>query len=393
MNQAQTLSHTMSFNKNDKCGFWSATRKRIFQSTFMVKLLNWEYWDFNVVYASVAVLHLWQSIKARSFFYFSASNPGLENAGFIGERKSSIMELIPSDVQPKWFLVDGFDFEKVLNKIRQNEITFPLIAKPNIGERGQGVAKINNESELRAYFEGINVPFLIQGFVEGPLELGVFYFRIPGEARGKVSSIVAKEFLELKGDGYSTLAELVEANPRARFVSEFLSKKHVSIWNTVLKRSERVRLEDIGNHCRGTTFINDNERITPELEKVIDKLSKQIPGFYFGRYDLRATSYEALERGEFQILELNGAGAEPAHIYQPGFSFWEGQKVLLHHWKVLYKISMANKAKGEKFWNLKEATVVKKEHKKMLSMIGVHLAQAPPSLPKGEEQYIKETTN
>jgi len=360
----------MSFKKDDQSGFWKATKTRIFQSSFMVKLLNWEYWDFNVVYASVGVLHIWQSLKARSFFYFSASNPGLENAGFIGERKSSIMDKIPANVQPNWFLVDGLGFDQIIQKVKENEISFPLIAKPNIGERGQGVAKINNESELFNYFQRINVPFIVQGFVEGPLELGIFYYRIPGETRGTISSIVAKEFLELKGDGILTLAELVESNPRARFVQDFLSKKHASFWNDVVKKGERVRLEDIGNHCRGTTFLNGNAHISPKLEKVIDELSQQIPGFYFGRYDLRATSFEALENGEFQILELNGAGAEPAHIYQPGFSFWEGQKVLLHHWRVLFKISMANRAKGEKFWTLKEAKKIKKDHKVMLDKIG-----------------------
>jgi len=370
MEQTQILIHSKTFNKRENFRFWSSIQTKILQSTFVVKLLNWEYWDFNVVYASVGILHIWQSIKARSFFYFSASNPGLENAGFIGERKSSIMELIPAKVQPKWFLVDGNAFDEVMQKVVKNGITFPLIAKPNIGERGQGVAKINDEKELFDYFQRIHVPFLIQGFVEGPLELGIFYYRLPGESKGKVSSIVAKKFLEIKGDGLSTLAELVEANPRARFVQSFLSKKHAHLWFEVLKSGERIRLEDIGNHCRGTTFINDNEHISPKLEKVIDELSQQIPGFYFGRYDLRTTSFEALEKGEFQILELNGAGAEPAHIYQPGFSFLEGQKVLLHHWKVLFEISMANKANGENFWNMKAAVKIKKAHKQMLGRIG-----------------------
>ena len=373
MNQSSFLNQNMeiSFKQNEILKPIKSAKSRFFNATFMVKLLNWEYWHFNVVYAAVGVLHIWQSIKARSFFYFSASNPGLENAGFIGEKKSSIMELIPDSVQPKWFLVDGMEFKFVVENVETSGIAFPLIAKPNIGERGQGVAKIANAIELKQYFETINVPFIIQEFVEGPLELGVFYYRLPGAANGTVSSIVAKEFLELKGDGISTLSEMVEANPRARFVKNFLSQKHASVWNKVLKRGETIKLEEIGNHCRGTTFLDGNQFITPKFEAVIDGLSKKIPGFYFGRYDLRAKSFEALENGEFQILELNGAGAEPAHIYQPGFSFWEGQKVLLHHWKVLFQISMGNKKQGTKFWNLKEAAAVKTKHKIAINSIGI----------------------
>ena len=371
MNQPPSLYQTMeiSFKQNEILKSIKALKNRFLNATFMVKLLHWEFWDFNVVYAAVGVLHIWQSIKAKSFFYFSASNPGLENSGFIGEKKSGIMELIPDNVQPKWFLVDKLEFNSVIENIEIIGISFPLIAKPNIGERGKGVSKIANALELRQYFKNINVPFIIQEFVDEPLELGVFYYRMPGSENGIVSSIVAKEFLQITGNGISTLAEMVEANPRARFVKDFLSQKHADVWNEVLKRGETLKLEEIGNHCRGTTFLDGNQFITPKFEAVIDGLSHKIPGFYFGRYDLRAKSFEALENGDFQILELNGAGAEPAHIYQPGFSFWEGQKVLLHHWKVLFQISMINKKQGIKFWTLKEAKKVQFAHKNSLNAI------------------------
>ena len=343
---------------------------KLLQSSFWVKLTHWEFWDFNVVYALTGILHLWQSLKSGSFFYFSAANPGLENSGFIGETKSSIMALLPEDKQPAWFLVSKESVEMVLQSIEKHQLTFPLIAKPNVGERGKGVSKINSEQELRAYHNQISVPYIVQTYVDLPLELGVFYYRFPNQPQGVVSSVVKKGFLTLAGDGKSTLNELVEANPRASFVADYLSRKFENRWNEVLPKGEKLELEGIGNHCRGTTFLNGNGLISERLIQVFDALSQSVPGFYFGRYDLRAASVEALEKGDFQILELNGAGAEPAHIYQPGFSFWEGQRVLLHHWQVLHEISRQNHEAGVPFWTLKQARSIRKKHLANLSSIG-----------------------
>ena len=53
-------------------------------------------------------------------------------------------------------------------------------------------------------------------------------------------------------------------------------------------------------------FINSNHLITPALSASFDRISKQIDGFYFGRFDLRVKTIEDLEAGNIQILELNG---------------------------------------------------------------------------------------
>ena len=87
-------------------------------------------------------------------------------------------------------------------------------------------------------------------------------------------------------------------------------------------------------------------------------MSKQVDGFFYGRYDLRCASYEALYNGEMKIMELNGAGAEPAHIYHPGFSIVEAYKVLFNHWKILGQISRANHKKGVEYMTLREAKEV-----------------------------------
>ena len=51
---------------------------------------------------------------------------------------------------------------------------------------------------------------------------------------------------------------------------------------------EKVLLEPIGNHCRGTRFINFNHVINEDLNTAFDKISLPIKGFYYGRFDLKA---------------------------------------------------------------------------------------------------------
>jgi hypothetical protein len=341
----------------------------ISRSTFWVKLRNWEYWPFGVVYAGVFLLHLWQSLKARSFFYFSAANPGLENSGFIGERKSEIMRKIPSGLQPDWFLSENQDEAEFLDAFHSSGLSFPVICKPDVGERGQGVKKVHSLVEILEYHRRSPAPFLVQGFVDLPMELGIFYVRLPGAEKGRITSVVEKQFLSIRGDGEKTLSELVQDFPRARFVAPFLKSKFSEQWETILPGGTVLELEGIGNHCRGTTFLDSQHRISPELENQMDRISQQIGGFFFGRFDLRAASQEDLEAGRLQILELNGAGAEPAHIYQPGFSFWKGQKVLWQHWQWLFAISREQHRNGVPYWNLAQARTIRKIHKNRLDHV------------------------
>ena len=73
---------------------------------------------------------------------------------------------------------------------------------------------------------------------------------------------------------------------------------------------------------------------------MIDEICRQIPDFYFGRLDIRYESRELLEQGKsFSIMEVNGAGSEPTHIYDPRHSFFLPGRKLYRHWMILYKIS------------------------------------------------------
>ncbi len=329
---------------------------------FFVRLFNWEYWPFNIVYIPVGVYYVWLAIKARSLFFFAASNPAIETGGMFGESKWKIFKLLPADSYPPTLLINGeTDAGNILRLINDNSLSYPLIAKPDRGERGWMVSKIHSEAELCSYAAKMKSDFLIQAYVDMPVELSIFYYRYPGSEKGIVSSIVVKEMLQVTGNGKSTLLELITRYPRALLQLDVLKKAWGNKLNEVPPDGEKIILVPIGNHSRGAKFIDACHLIDAELTGFIDSLSKKIPGFFFGRFDLRCQSIESLKAGKnYQILELNGAGAEPAHIYHPGYSLWQAYKVLFHHFHVLYQISIINHRAGAPYMNLKEYLAMQK---------------------------------
>lgn len=329
---------------------------------FWIKLTQWEYWSFDTLYFPVKIYFTWLSLKNRSFFFFTSANPSIDFGGMLGESKSKIFDLIPSEYLPTMKLIEARDLDSAI--AFGKKLGYPVIAKPDIGERGKLVEKISNQEELVYYTRKCPVNFLIQELVDYPVELGVFYVRNPNEETGTVTSIVQKKFLSVMGDGNSSVRSLLQNDARASLQIDFNHSRFSGIMDLVPEHGENVRVEAIGNHCRGTAFLDATTEINEKLNHAIDKLSKQIKGFYFGRYDLRCASFGDLrELKNFKILELNGAGAEPAHIYQPGFSLLKAYKVLFWHFKKLSQISAVNRKNGIRHWSFKDGMKKLKEIK------------------------------
>jgi len=332
---------------------------------FYIKLRSWEYWPMWIVYMPLGLYYTYLAIRARSFFFFSASNPSIETGGMFFESKWSIFKLIPSHYYPATILVDPkMDLSVIETKLKEADIHFPIIAKPDRGERGWCVKKLHNSIALAEYIAQTPIPFLIQTYVDYPVELSVFYYRHPNSTKGTVTSVTYKKLLSVVGDGFSTIEALMRKKDRAFLQYQRLKKDSQIQLNEVLPVGEERVLVPYGNHVLGTMFIDFNHIIDDALISSIDAISKQIEGFYFGRYDLRCASIDDLKQGKnFAILELNGAGAEPAHIYHPGFSFMKAQKVLMQHFKMLFDAAIANQQSGVPFMTYQAYTQTKKLEK------------------------------
>lgn len=338
--------------------------KKFRNSNFIIRLTAWEYWPFGIVQFPFFLYWLWLSLRARSLFFFSASNPTIVLGGMFGESKNDVLRLIPEQYKPKTILVSAPAAKEIVIALMQNHgFTFPVIFKPDLGERGFMVKKITNENQVEPYLNSFKRDFLIQEFLDLPVELGVFYTRMPDKAEGYVNSVVIKDMLTVTGDGKSTLRELILDKPRAKLQWPKLKNAHAELLESIPPANEKVILNSIGNHSLGTTFLNGEHLINDRLSKTFDTISKQIEGFYFGRYDLRCASLEDLYEGKIKIMELNGCGAEPAHIYHPGFSLWKALGVLFTHWRNIFRISMQNHQRGISFTPYQEGKKIYKKFK------------------------------
>ena len=59
---------------------------------FFQRLINWELWNFYVLYAPISPVWFWYCLRSWSFWFFSSSNPTITFGGFEGEGKDSIDE-------------------------------------------------------------------------------------------------------------------------------------------------------------------------------------------------------------------------------------------------------------------------------------------------------------
>jgi hypothetical protein len=318
--------------------------KRILYRPFFIKLFNWEYWPFHVVYGPIYLYWLWLCIKARSFFFFNTSNPAICNGGFLMESKKAIYDLIPDDYYPPTlFFKKETSPEKIIAAILNRQLKYPLVGKPDIGMQGLSVKKLETEKEVAEYALTSKVDFLIQEFIPFKNEAGIFYYRYPNEKAGSISGIVSKEFLAVKGDGSSTILDLLKSEKRYILQLPVLKKTYGNELNEILSAGKEFVLVPYGNHVRGAKFVDSSHLIDEQLINTFDTVCRQVRGFYYGRMDIRYNTWEELQEGKnFSIIELNGAGSEPTHIYDPKHSIFFAWKEIIRHLNILWKISRIN---------------------------------------------------
>jgi len=285
--------------------------------------------------------------------------------GMFGESKYDILKKIPEAYRPNTVLIKmPATKTDVMKALLENSFSLPVIFKPDLGERGFMVKRIRSKADVELYLQIIEHDFLIQDLVDLPLEFGVFYVRHPSEKAGRVTSIVMKEMLAITGDGASTLATLILAKDRAKLQWPVLHKTFRDRLSEIVPAGKTIELVSIGNHCLGTTFLDASHLISDQMSASFDRISLQIEGFYFGRFDLRCQSVDDLTNGNVQIMELNGCGAEPAHIYQPGFPFFKAVGIMFTHWRNIFSIAQENHRRGVPFVSLADGVRYYKKFKK-----------------------------
>ncbi len=287
------------------------------------------------------------------------------------ESKWDIYKLLPDRYYPRTlFFETGSKTNLIINSINRNYLNYPLVGKPDIGMKGIAVKKLESEAELIEYAQNSKVNFLVQEFVPFENEAGIFYYRYPGEAKGHISGIVSKEFLTVTGDGIKTIKELLQEDKRYILQLPALTGIYGSGLDKILAAGEEF-VVPYGNHVRGAKFVDASELIDEKLTESIDAVCKQVDGFYFGRLDVRYNTWEELREGKnFSIIELNGAGSEPTHIYDPRHSVFFAWKEIIRHWNILWKVSRMNhRASKQPYMKTRAGISMLKENSAYIKLI------------------------
>jgi membrane protein DedA with SNARE-associated domain len=323
-------------------------------ATAVGRWTRWEFWPAWLFYAPVAVQYCRLALKHGGLMVPAAANPGILLGGLVGESKFQTLADLhltsPDFTAEAWRIPNGPTQgrrESLRAVLEKHPVPFPFILKPDVGQRGAGVKLIRSLAEADAYLEQTGEALVLQRYVPGPHEVGIFYHRLPGEARGRIFAITEKVFPCVTGDGRRTLGELIDEDPRARFQSHRYRERFRSRLDEVLPEGRTLRLVEAGNHAQGCLFLDGAWILTPALETRIDAISRAVPGFFVGRYDIRFTDIDALQAGHrFQILELNGAAAEATSIYDPSTPLRRAYATLFRQWEIVFEIGAANRATG-----------------------------------------------
>lgn len=325
------------------------------------RLLRWEFWPSWAFYPPIVLYILLRSARARPFMAVTAANPCLRASGIVGETKHDALAPLqahaPMSVATFTMLPAMASLDQRLSALRAFVAAgpgYPVVLKPDIGQRGRGVAVIRSEAQAAEYLAAAVDDVIAQRHVGGS-EYGVFVYRDPRSGRVEILSIVHKCFPAVTGDGRRTLGALIIADARARLIAPGLFQRLAAGLDTVPAAGETVPLVEIGAHCRGALFLDGNHLRSEALRQAMTTIVDAVPGYHFGRLDLRCPDEAHLIAGrELKVLEMNGVTAESAHIYHPDTPLVEGWRAMIRQWRIAIEIGEANAAAGARITGLAE---------------------------------------
>jgi len=310
------------------------------------KLAYFEYWPTVLIYIPLVPKLVSLFIRSGSIYAYRDTNPGFRFKSRIRESKIDILNSIPEKWLPKTLFIQHKAVDERVNQV-EGSLPYPIICKPELGERGNGVCLIKNREALSDYFTNTTDTIIVQEYIPYPIELGIFYIRIPGEKKGIISSIVRKDPMSVLGDGKSTLRELMEQDFRYLIQLVADNRDRILDLDEVIPKGQKKVLDPIANHSRGTRFVDYYEFLHPELEAVVGAIADEIKGFYYGRFDIKIENLDAFRNGQgIKVIELNGIWSEPTHIYDARNGILDNYKTLMDHFNYAYRIAKLNRERN-----------------------------------------------
>jgi hypothetical protein len=313
------------------------------------KIFYWEFWPVWLSGSPLVLFLFYFGIKARKLFFLTNVNPAFENSALLYASKFKILQQLNPSAVPKsvFFKHQKTSLEELSALLESHQLQFPIIVKPDKGERGLLVEKICNLTQLHKYLSSNKIDFIIQEFVNLPNEIGIFFNKMPGSENINISSVCLKEFLNLKGDGISTIRELLENDFHGKHQIDRFEECLNGELNEVLKFDQIKLLEPIGNHSRGTKFMDGSHLIDQKVIDLVKFILQDKEGINYGRFDIKYNTISDLkDLKNFKVIELNGVASEPTHVYDRSINIIKKYKIWFDHWNTMYQISQLQSLKG-----------------------------------------------
>ncbi len=281
---------------------------------------------------------LWLALRYRSLTLPSCLNPAIETGGLAGESKAACLAQIGAAFAShvaRWVRI-GPGEDAVAGRVAAG-IAYPVVAKPDIGWCGYGVRRIENDAGMRAYAASFptDAGFIVQRLVAAPYEAGLFYVRRPGAARGRILAMTLRHGPHVVGDG-------------ARSVADLAGGAGGACGARVPAAGERVMLTTVASLRVGATYEDATALLTEALQARVDAIARSMPEFHVGRFDVRFGTMPALQAGTFQIIEVNGAGSEAIHLWDPALPIGAAFAGVFAKQRMLFEMGAAMRARGHR---------------------------------------------
>lgn len=319
------------------------------------------------------------ALYKRMVRYINALNPAMEGlSGLFEISKREIANHLNAAYYPNTLYVrPRTPVSEILQKLESQGVHIQegVVCKPDMGERSFGVKVIHHARELERYASAAKKPFLVQEKLHHSAEFTLSFFRQekpehersgpwqerPGQEQHDqdgvhqfMVNVLAERILpQVVGDGISSVACLIQQagfsqKQQANILSVLQQEELASI--PALGESRLVGV--IGSVDYGIQLVirelsqEQRARLNRFVTTVLTNAQGQLYDIWFGRFDIRSESFEALLRGDAKIIELNGAMAGPQEGLLPYMDIRERYKVFKQQYEKMHRMAVRNVEAG-----------------------------------------------
>lgn len=300
---------------------------------------------------------VWLGIRHGSVTLPSCANPGITSGGLVGEGKLEYfagMGPIARAATAQHIGVCNHANQSVaavLPMLADAGLGFPMVAKPDLGWCGYGVRRLESTDDLANYLQEFprDETFLLQRLLLEPGEAGLFYMRDPSAASGELIGVLLRALPAVHGNGRDSIARLVAEDTRLARAAAAGAHAFRIDRERVPAAGERVVLSTVASTRAGGAYLDGTALVTPALVAAVEAVARDMGAdFTVGRFDVRYADRAALQRGEFTIMEVNGAGSEAVHAWDPQYRIRDVYRIVFAKQRRLFRIGAEQRRRGHR---------------------------------------------